>query len=120
MVRGPGAPEDVDARLVTALRQRGVEVGATVAAGLRQASDEEQLAYAARRQRVLVAYHIRRSSRVCATWMQARQAHWGIITLMGQAAVGTWLRRMERLLQRFLVEEYTWSIPFANSLRTTP
>jgi hypothetical protein len=94
--KGPGAPmarlycdEDVDARLVTALRQRGVEVEATGTAGLRQASDEAQLAH----------------PRVHATWMEAGQEHWGIIILIGQPAVGPWLRRMERLLLRFSVEE---------------
>jgi hypothetical protein len=97
--------EDVDARLVTALRQRGVEVEATGTAGLRQASDKAQLAHAARHQRALVTHNIRHFPRVHATWMEAGQEHWGIIILIGQPAVGPWLRRMERLLQRFSAEE---------------
>lgn len=37
--------------------------------------------------------------------MAAGREHWGIIILIGQAAVGPWLRRMEQLLQRFSAED---------------
>jgi len=40
--------EDVDARLAEALRRRGYDVETTVEAGLLEASDEEQLLFAAR------------------------------------------------------------------------
>ena len=49
--------EDADVRLAEALRQRGYDVETTVEAGLLEASDEEQLAYAVSRQRALVTHN---------------------------------------------------------------
>ncbi len=46
--------EQVDVAVARALRRHGVDVTTTVEAGLRTASDEEQIAYARREQRVLV------------------------------------------------------------------
>lgn len=97
--------EDVDARLVKALQQRGIDVATTVAAGLLHTSDEEQLAYAARHQRALVTHNVKHFPRVHATWIEAGREHGGIIILIGHAAVGAWRRRMEVLLQRFSAEE---------------
>jgi hypothetical protein len=82
-----------------------VEVETPRTTGLRQASDAEQLAHAACHQRVAVTYHVRHSPRIPATWMNAAQAHGGIIILLGQAVMDIWLRRREPLLQRFSVEE---------------
>jgi predicted nuclease of predicted toxin-antitoxin system len=48
--------EQVDVAIAGALRRYGVDVTTTVEAGLRTASDEEQLAYARREQRVLVTH----------------------------------------------------------------
>ena len=52
--------EDADARLAEALRRRGYDVETTVAAGLLEASDEEQLIYAANQQRALVTHNIKK------------------------------------------------------------
>lgn len=49
--------EDADVRLAEALRQRGYDVETTVEAGLLEASDEEQLAYAVSQQRALVTHN---------------------------------------------------------------
>jgi hypothetical protein len=48
--------EQVDVAIARALRRYGVDVTTTVEAGLRAASDKEQLAYARREQRVLVTH----------------------------------------------------------------
>jgi len=48
--------EQVDIAVARALRRYGVDVITTVEAGLRTASDEEQLAYARREQRVLFTH----------------------------------------------------------------
>ena len=48
--------EQVDVAIARALRRYGVDVTTTVEAGLRTASDEEQLTYARREQRVLVTH----------------------------------------------------------------
>ena len=97
--------EDADGRLAEALRRRGYDVETAVAAGLLEASDEEQLAYAAGQQRALVTHNIRHFPRVHAAWVGAGREYWGIIILIGHSVVGAWLRRMENLLSRFSAEE---------------
>jgi len=97
--------EDADARLAEALRQRGYDVETTVEAGLLEASDEEQLAYAVSQQRALVTHNIKHFPQEHARWIEASRKHWGIIILVGHSAAGTWLRRMENLLNRFSAEE---------------
>lgn len=97
--------EDADARLAEALRRRGYEVETTSAAGLLEASDEEQLVYAVSQQRALVTYNIKHFPGVHGTWVEAGREHWGIIVLVGHSPVGLWLRRMENLLNRFSAEE---------------
>ena len=97
--------EDADARLAEALRRRGFDVETTVAAGLRETSDDGQLAYAASQQRALVTHNIQHFPGVHAAWIEAGREHWGIIILVGYSAVGAWLRRMEMLLNRFSADE---------------
>lgn len=97
--------EDVDVRLAEALRQRGYDVEATVEAGMRGSSDEEQLAYAADRQRALVTHNIRHFPEEHVRWIGTGRGHWGIIILVGHSSVGLWLRRMENLLNHFSAEE---------------
>ena len=97
--------EDADARLAEALRRRGYDVETTVEAGLLEASDEEQLLFAAGQQRALVTHNIKHFPGVHAAWMEAGREHWGIIILVGHSAVSAWLRRMENLFNRFSAEE---------------
>jgi len=86
--------EDVDARLAEALLRRGYDVQTTVAAGLLEASDEEQLVYAIDQQRVLVTHNIRHFPVIHADWVTTGRTHGGIIVLIGNSAIGVWLRRM--------------------------
>jgi len=61
--------EDADARLATALRQRGYDVVTTAEVGLLEASDEEQLVYAVSQQRALVTHNIRHFPGEHAAWV---------------------------------------------------
>lgn len=97
--------EDADARLAGALRRRGYDVQTTAEAGLLGASDEVQLLYAVAQRRVLVTHNIAHFPRIHVTWIEAGKRHWGIVILVGHSAVGTWLRRMENLLNRFSAED---------------
>ena len=97
--------EDADARLAVALRQRGYDVMTTTDAGLLEASDEEQLVYAASQQRALVTHNIMHFPGVHAAWVETSREHWGVIILIGHSAVSAWLRRMENMLNRFSAEE---------------
>ena len=97
--------EDADARLAAALRQRGYDVVTTAEVGLLEASDEEQLVYAASQKRALVTHNTRHFPGVHAAWVEAGREHWGVVILIGHSAVGAWLRRMENLLNRFSAEE---------------
>ena len=97
--------EDADARLAEALRRCGYDVETTVEAGLLEASDEEQLAYAVSQQRALVTHNIKDFPGEHARWGEAGGKHLGIIILSGHSTVGIWLRRMENLLNYFSAEE---------------
>jgi len=77
----------------------------TADAGLLEASDEEQVVYAASQQRALVTHNIKHFPGVHAAWVEAGREHWGVIVLIGHSAVSVWLRRMENLLNRFSAEE---------------
>jgi hypothetical protein len=76
-----------------------------VEAGLLEASDEEQLAYAVSQQRALVTHNVKDFPGEHARWIETGRKHWGIIILVGHSAVGVWLRRMESLLNLFSAEE---------------
>jgi len=97
--------EDADARLAVSLRQRGYDIVTTAEVGLLEASDEEQLVYAASQQRALVTHNITHFPGVHVAWVEASREHWGVILLIGHSAVSAWLRRMENLLNRFSAEE---------------
>lgn len=112
--------EDADARLAEALRQRGYDVETPVIVGLLEASDEEQLAYATNQQRVLVTHNIKHFPGVHAEWVEAGRKHWGVVILIGHSAVGTWLRRMETLLNRFSAEELRNSLLFLGAEYESP
>lgn len=77
----------------------------TAEVGLLEASDEEQLVYAASQKRTLVTHNTRHFPGVHAAWIKAGREHWGVVILIGHSAVGAWLRRMENLLNRFSAEE---------------
>jgi len=74
--------EDADARLAEALRRRGYDVETTVEAGLLEASDEQQLAYAVSQQRALVTHNIKDFPGKHARWVEAGGTPWGIIILI--------------------------------------
>lgn len=108
MVAGPGRSvahlyfdEDVDAQLAEALLRRGYDVQTTVAAGLLEASDEEQLVYASDQHRALVTHNIGHFPVIHADWVTTGRTHGGIIVLIGHSAISVWLRRMEILLNTF-------------------
>ena len=69
------------------------------------ASDEKQLAYAVSQRRALVTHNIKHFPGEHVRWVEGGRKHWGIIILVGHSAVGTWLRRMENLLNRFSAEK---------------
>ena len=102
--------EDADVRLAVALRQRGYDIVTTSDAGLLEASDEEQLVYAASQQRALVTHNIAHFPGMHMAWVEASREHWGVIILIGHSAVSAWLRRMENLMNRFSAEELQASI----------
>jgi hypothetical protein len=93
--------EDVDRRLSDALRQRGFDVETAVKAGLLNASDQIQLEYALSQRRALVTHNVRHFPVIHAEWLAADKEHWGVIILVGQGAIGGWLRRFEQVGQQF-------------------
>ena len=112
--------EDADARLAEALRRRGYDVETTAEADRLAASDEEQLVHAAGRQRVFISHNIKHFPGLHAAWVEAGRSHGGIIILVGHSAMSVWLRRMDTLLHRFLVEELENSLFFLGAEFDSP
>ncbi len=70
--------EDVPTELAAQLRLRGIDAITTQEAGMSQTPDEEQLAFAAEHERVLVTYD-RDFSGIATKWFRAGKEHKGII-----------------------------------------
>jgi hypothetical protein len=97
--------EDVDVRLAEALRRRHYDVETAATAGLLEASDEEQLAYAAGQGRVLITHNIKHFPALHAAWVLGGRKHYGIVVLVGHSDLSAWVRRMESLSGRFTADK---------------
>lgn len=95
--------EDVWGGLASALRARGYEAISVREAGRQEASDEEQLAFAASEGRAILIYNKRHFAPLAAEWWAARRAHAGIIMSI-HLDPGELLRRILKLLERETAE----------------
>ena len=85
--------------LIETLRARGLTVVTTTNAGMSNATDEDQLQFAASRDLVLVTGNIADFSRVHSEWMRKDYEHAGIILIQQQRwSAGELGRRIIRLL----------------------
>jgi len=93
--------EDVDGRLVDALRRKGFDVETAAETRQLNASDDEQLSYAVLHQHALITHNIRHFPVMHAQWVESQRQHWGVLILVGHAAIGPWLRQLDSVLGRF-------------------
>lgn len=94
-------------RLADDLRAQGYDVLRTEEAGLDTATDEEQLALAAREGRALLTFNIRDFAPLHATWQAAGRRHAGIVVSrqMGGREYAPLRRRLLRLLNEMTADE---------------
>lgn len=57
--------------------------------------------YAVRQRRALITHNVRHFPVHHARWIEAGKTHWGMLILVGQAAIGPWLLQIEGVLFRF-------------------
>jgi predicted nuclease of predicted toxin-antitoxin system len=95
------------ARLADDLRSRGYDVLTTEEARLDTATDEEQLAFAAREGRAILTFNIRDFAPLHSQWLAAGRPHAGIIVSrqMGRREYVLLLHRLLRLLNHFTADE---------------
>lgn len=101
--------ENVNPAAAPGLRQHGVDVTTTQETGLLHAADEDQLAFAARQQRVLVTH----DSDFLQPALQAMQSHAGIAyCARDKYAIGRLIRALLTLWGNVASEEMANSVTF--------
>ena len=92
--------EDIQSNaLIEALRSRGMDVLTTAEAGMSHARDDEQLAFAATRKRVLLTFNIADFAKVHSRFLDSHGEHAGIILVQQQKwGPGELARRIIRVL----------------------
>jgi len=89
--------EDIHLNLAKALRMRGFDVTATQEAELSGTSDEKQLEFAAKEQRVVLTFNRGDYIKLFRDWAKENKTHAGII-VSEQIPIGELLKRILKLL----------------------
>jgi hypothetical protein len=85
--------------LVDALRQRGVDLLTPLDIGMNEATDDEQLEYAAAEGRALYTFNMSDFCRLHSEWLADQREHAGIIVArQRQYSVGDQMRRLLKLI----------------------
>jgi hypothetical protein len=92
--------DSMDEDVIGPLRRRGVDVETTQEASMLERSDEEQLAYAAAQNRVVVTSNAGDFARLHRDALSSGQSHAGIIiVLQSRLSIGEIIRRLFHLAQ---------------------
>lgn len=91
--------ENVNQRLVEALRKRGFSVDSAVGDGLRGVDDEQQLLHATATTRMLLTHNGKHFRRLHALFKDRRQAHGGIIILPERSGFERLVTRAAMMLE---------------------
>ena len=96
----------MDEDLVQALRNRDVDVLTPLEAGMIETSDEQQLAWATMRSRVLYSFNVKDFHRLHLSQLRQGESHAGIIlTPQRRYYVGEQMRRVLRLTATLSAED---------------
>ncbi len=110
---------DADAQrgsVVVSLRERGVDVQTANEAGLADAKDDEQLAYAAEQGRTLYTFNVGHFLQLHAAYIAAGKTHSGIILAPQQRyAIGEQMRCLLRLVNTRTAEQMRDNIAFLSA-----
>jgi predicted nuclease of predicted toxin-antitoxin system len=90
--------EDVHAGLAAALRRRGFAVVHAQELERKGRTDQEQLAWAVSQERTLFSFNVKDFVLLHNRWVQAGQAHWGVVVAK-QAPLRSTMQRLLRLLR---------------------
>lgn len=109
--------EDTEAAaLVRALRNRGVDLTTSAEAGLTQATDHEQLTWAAARNRAVLTYNAADFVRLHREFIEAALTHAGIIIAAQQkVTIGERMRKVLRLCASLGTDATQNRIKFLNN-----
>jgi hypothetical protein len=101
---------DVERMIAKALRQRGYTCHAADEVGMKQASDEAQLEYAARMGYALVTYNVEHFAPLHARHLQKGWEHSGIVLIPKRWGASEVLRRLLKLLDAVTADEMCNSV----------
>ncbi len=96
---------DVERMIARALRQRGYTCQTADEAGMKQASDEAQLEYAARKGYTLVTYNVQHFAPLHARYSQEGWEHFGLVLIPKRWGASEVLRRLLNLLNTVTPDE---------------
>lgn len=96
---------DVERMIAKALRQQGYTCHAADEVGMKQASDEAQLEYAARMGYALVTYNVEHFAPLHARYLQKGWEHFGIVLIPKRWGASEVLRRLLKLLNAVTANE---------------
>jgi hypothetical protein len=105
--------DSMDRALVRALRVRNVDVETALDAGMIERSDDDHLAYAAARGRVLVSFNVGDFYLLHSQLVGQGRSHAGLILVRQQQySVGEYLRRVLTLLGALSAEDMQGRVEF--------
>ena len=107
--------DTMDRDLLTALRLRNVDVLSTGEVQMLSRSDEEQLKWALKNQRVVYSFNIRDFYRIHTNWVEERQNHSGIILGFQSYSIGEQMRRILRIIATKSAEEMKNQVEFLSA-----
>ena len=108
--------EHLSPRLAAQLRQYGFDVTSTLEAEMVGATDEEQLAHAAKSQRAILTFNCADFLALHDQYLSEGKDHWGII-LSTEETLGVLRRRLLRFLNSVSAEEMMNQIRWLNQFR---
>lgn len=108
--------EHLSPRLAEQLRRYGFDVTSTLEVGLVEATDAEQLAYAAANERAIVTFNHRDFAVLHEQFLNAGLSHWGII-FSTEESIEVLRRRLLRLLNTLSSLELRDQIRWLNEFK---
>ncbi len=105
--------EDATANsLLRALRNRGMDVTSTIEKGLLAQTDEKQLEWAFRHQRVIYSFNTRDFYRLHSEWVGGGRPHSGIVLGRQEYSIGDQVRGLLKLAAAKSAEDMESSVEF--------
>jgi predicted nuclease of predicted toxin-antitoxin system len=96
--------EHLSPRIAEQLRKYGFDVTSTLELNMNEAEDDEQLAFAASKQRAFVTFNHKHLAVLHEQYLDEGKEHWGII-LSTEESTGVMRHRLLRLLNPLSAEE---------------